>query len=648
MAEMIPDSVRKDASRGEKGLFAAFRDILPDDFIVWHEPNATTSRPDFVILSATLGLLVVEAKGWSKEMIKQADLKSVLIEWPAALGSPARQQISDHPLEQAERYKYALMDKLKNESILLNNDPNHLGKLSFPLGRCAVMTGMQRQEILQADLLGPELSAVFNDESIAFVDDIERWKDLSDREMTRQFWDLFDKRAKFRFPALTDDQIQTIRAVLNPSTKVKRIAASTKSWNLPTPMPLDATIIRTLDLAQEKAAKQMGDGHRILSGVAGSGKTLILTARAKWLAENEPESKILITCFNVTLAAYIRSVVAQQDNMGQVASGNGRIEARHFHDWARSISGSLPRYGDKLSDEEVDELIADKVIQALQANPSLRYDAILVDEAHILHPSWFKALREALADPDNGTMLIVNDASQKLKRRKRFSWSSVGIKAQGRSRKLAKNYRNTKEVLSTAWQILSQLSNQDQDADETFPVVTPEVSERSGTLPKLVLVKQTDQLASMALESAQADLKNGLADKDIAFLYRYGTGKSAHRIESLQRLAPSILGRVPLNWVTRNQVSKQNYGIDQPGVRLLTTQSALGLEFKSVYLLWAEDFDNTLQSPDPEVQLQHLRELYVALTRAQDQLTILGAARSPLVVRLAASADELGLDVIHA
>lgn len=63
MAEMIPDSVRKDASRGEKGLFAAFRDILPDDFIVWHEPNATTSRPDFVILSATHGLLVVEAKG---------------------------------------------------------------------------------------------------------------------------------------------------------------------------------------------------------------------------------------------------------------------------------------------------------------------------------------------------------------------------------------------------------------------------------------------------------------------------------------------------------------------------------------------------------------------------------------------------------
>ena len=57
MAEMIPDSVRKVASRGEKGLFSAFRDILPDDFIVWHEPNATTSKPDFVILSATMACL---------------------------------------------------------------------------------------------------------------------------------------------------------------------------------------------------------------------------------------------------------------------------------------------------------------------------------------------------------------------------------------------------------------------------------------------------------------------------------------------------------------------------------------------------------------------------------------------------------------
>ena len=649
MAEMIPDSIPKDASRGEKGLFAAFRDVLPDDFIVWHEPNATTSRPDFVILSATHGLLVVETKGWSKGMIKQADSKSVLIEWPGTDRTPARQQVSDHPLEQAEHYKYALMDKLKQERILVNSDPSHLGKLSFPLGRCAVMTGMRRKELEQSDLLGPDLALVFTDESILFAEDIEEWRDLSDREVTRQFWDLFDSRAKFRFPPLTEDQIQTIRAVLNPSTQIRRVPATPASWNLPAPMPPDATIIKTLDLQQEKAAKQMGEGHRVLSGVAGSGKTLILTARARWLAENNPDFRILITCYNVTLAAYIRSVVKDSESSNGSGSDNaGTIEALHFHGWAKKLAGSLPRYGDGLSDDEVDDAISEKVLEALEANPELRYDAVLVDEAHIMHPSWFRALKAALRDPEDGSLLIVNDASQKLRRRKRFSWASVGVRAQGRTRKLQKNYRNTKQVLSSAWQVLSSLADAEPDSDDTFPVVTPEASERSGSPPRLIIAQQPQAIASLALTACAQELNQGYAAKDIALLYRYGTGRCAHRIQSLQQLAPSTLYGEELYWVTRDQAAKQNYAAQNPGIRLLTTQSALGLEFKSVYLLWAEDFDRALQDVDSERQLENLRELYVAMTRAQDQLTLLCSASSALGHRLAESADELGLEVIYA
>lgn len=649
MAEMIPDSIPKDASRGEKGLFAAFRDVLPDDFIVWYEPNATTSRPDFVILSATHGLLVVETKGWSKGMIKQADSKSVLIEWPTTDGSPVRQQVSDHPLEQAESYKYALMDKLKQEPILLNTDPSHLGKLSFPLGRCAVMTGMRRKEVEQSDLLGPDLSTVFIDESILFAEDIEEWRDLGDREVTRQFWELFDSRAKFRFPPLTEDQIQTIRAVLNPSTQIRRMPATPASWNLPAPVPAGATIIKTLDLQQEKAAKQMGEGHRVLSGVAGSGKTLILTARARWLAENNPEFRILITCYNVTLAAYIRSVVKDSDSSNSSGSSNAStIEALHFHGWAKKLAGSLPRYGDGLSDDEVDDAISEKVLGALEANPELRYDAVLVDEAHIMHPSWFRALKAALRDPEDGSLLIVNDASQKLRRRKRFSWASVGVRAQGRTRKLEKNYRNTKQVLTSAWQVLSRLADAEPDSDETFPVVTPEASERSGPPPRLILAEQPQAIASLALAACAQELNQGHAAKDIALLYRYGTGRSAHRIRSLQQLAPSTLDGEKLYWITENQAAKQSYAAQNPGIRLLTTQSALGLEFKSVYLLWAEDFDRALQDADSERQLENLRELYVAMTRAQDQLTILCSANSALGHRLVESADELGLEVIHA
>lgn len=100
--------------------------------------------------------------------------------------------------------------------------------------------------------------------------------------------------------------------------------------------------------------------------------------------------------------------------------------------------------------------------------------------------------------------------------------------------------------------------------------------------------------------------------------------------------------------MTRDITTKTNYGINQPGVRLITTQSALGLEFKSVYLLWLEDFDRALDTTNPEQQLRDLRELYVAMTRAQDQLTLICSSTSRLGAHLAQERENLGLEVIHA
>lgn len=647
MAEMIPDSIPAGAPRGEKVLFNAFRDCLPDNFIVWHEPSATTSKPDFVVLSDTHGLLVVEAKGWSKAMIKEADSNQILVEWPATAGQPERQQMHTHPLKQAESYKYALMDKLKAESILLNNErgPN-LGKLGFPMGRAAIMTGLSRADIEQEDLLGPSLSPVFLCESVLFSDDIDQWADLSDRQVVSQFWDLFDSRAKFKFPPLTEDQIQTIRAVLNPSTTVRRVPATPQSWNLPTPVPPDATVIKTLDLQQERAAKQLGSGHRILSGVAGSGKTLILTARAKWMLEENPNQRVLITCFNVTLAAYIRSVVHNGINSRPKLCEPG-VEARHFHGWARAVCGSLPQY-DGRDDDDVDDDIANRVLAELERRPDLRYDAILVDEAHIMHPTWFKALRAALRDPEEGSLLIVNDASQKLRKRRRFSWSSVGINARGRTKTYKKNYRNTKQVLGFAWSVLSTLVASEPEAEEAFPIVIPDQSERDGPKPRLILAKAVSSVERLALDACKKELASGQAAKDIALIYRFGGGRFATRLQGLLSQSETRLDSNQIYWVNRSNDSKNNYGVNQPGVRLITTQSALGLEFKSVYLLWLEDFDRALDTANPEQQLRDLRELYVAMTRAQDQLTLICSSTSRLGAHLAKEQQALGLEVIHA
>ena len=43
-----------------------------------------------------------------------------------------------------------------------------------------------------------------------------------------------------------------------------------------------------LDRKQENNARKIGEGHRIIYGVAGSGKTVLLIARAKWLHDRDP------------------------------------------------------------------------------------------------------------------------------------------------------------------------------------------------------------------------------------------------------------------------------------------------------------------------------------------------------------------------
>src|SRR5262249_26340909 len=64
--------------------------------------------------------------------------------------------------------------------------------------------------------------------------------------------------------------------------------------------------LRVLDAKQEQKARNIGPGHRLMFGVAGSGKTTILIARAKYLAEQNHDKKGLVLCFNRPLATYLK------------------------------------------------------------------------------------------------------------------------------------------------------------------------------------------------------------------------------------------------------------------------------------------------------------------------------------------------------
>lgn len=78
MAEMIPDRLPANASRGEKEVFGILQD-LPDDCIVYYEPIISARYPDFVVIGPTLGVLIIEVKGWQPKHLHGADSHQIVV-----------------------------------------------------------------------------------------------------------------------------------------------------------------------------------------------------------------------------------------------------------------------------------------------------------------------------------------------------------------------------------------------------------------------------------------------------------------------------------------------------------------------------------------------------------------------------------------
>lgn len=621
MAYTIPDSIPSKSSQGEKTLFTTLRNGLPDDYIVWYEPSINHRYPDFIILGPDLGLLIVEVKGWSTKQIV-AQLNHDQFRISRRYGETEKVAVEESPLRQAHNYFCTISDKLKEYDILCHLDGLHQGNLCFPIGKGAVMSNITEA---QAQTMG--LDQVLEKPVVAYRDELLTWQCLNDRELIQRLKDMFTVR--FPFFSLTDEQIGTIKGVLHPEIQIRTEPATSRSLppDIRRKPPTNSKIIVSLDPQQETLARRLGDGHRLLAGVAGSGKTLILIARAKFLANEFLDHKILVLCYHKSLAAYLRSLIYSAD----CPNYEQQIEILHFNDWARSVLGFLPSEKDYPDKQVLRQTTGEQLVQVLERTAP-RWNAILVDEAHTFAPEWFRCCVTALKEGENGKLLIVSDGNQKIHERKNFIWKSVGIKAQGRTKILKVNYRNTEEIMAAAWDVISlsqETLTKDWIDDPTFPLISPKSVRKSGHKPVLHLTQKLTQSVRVAHQQIEAFRQAGYLAQDIAVIfYDRDSGKK----DWLPRLKKTLEDADVDVYTLSSDYSKRHYGVEKPGVRFVSAESALGLEFKAVLIMEVERFVN-----NHEDEAIRYRKLYVAMTRAQDRLHILGSSSHPFVKRLEAT-----------
>jgi superfamily I DNA and RNA helicase len=370
-------------------------------------------------------------------------------------------------------------------------------------------------------------------------------------------------------------------------------------------------VFRVMDRQQERFAKGLGSGHRVIRGVAGSGKTLILVARARLLSRLLPGQRILVTCYTRSLASVLRAQLADCDN----------VHVEHIDSlFAKAIKGAgleHPGFRRKVTPSSV-------AVQALELRMMEQYRAVLVDEAQDLDTDALRfcvQLTQPNGDED-GDLLIVADSAQNIFRRK-FSWSDAGIKAQGRTSILRKNYRNTKEILAFAQDFLvadaEVASDELPELDDELTIIPPDAAERSGPEPTVEVVTDLEAEVERVVAEVSSRYASNLPARSIAVLMVDHSGDDRGR-RIVDRLTSQHL---PTYWVTdpSHATNKDRAGtVDEP-IIVSTVHSAKGLEFPSVIMCGLGG-----RSGKQADNVTARKTVYVGFTRALDELSVVTTA----------------------
>ena len=596
MATLIPaiNTCVARMTSGERRLAERLEQKLDGDYLMWYDVpmGPRNAHPDFCVMHPRRGILILEVKDWKPSTIQQADKQTWII---TPDGIP---KSVINPLEQARHYAHQVVDALQRDPQLVQADGPHQGKLAFPWSYGVVFTNITRKQFMDAELhraIEPT-RVMCKDEMLEAVDA----EDLQSR-----LWGMFPYMMR---GVMSLPQLDRVRWIMFPDVRVTIQPALFDDSDPDADLP---SIMRVMDLQQEQLARSLGDGHRVIHGVAGSGKTMILGYRAEYLAKisqstRTPTSKpILILCFNEPLGVKLAS------NM-HVKGLTDRVHVRHFHKWCRQ---QLVAFGQTLPAQNmpVDAMMIDMVRRVItgvdrKQIPSGQYQAILIDEGHDFAPQWLKLVTQ-MVDPATNNLLLLYDDAQSIYERartKQFSFKSVGVQAQGRTTILKINYRNTQQILQTANLIAADLlTAQDRD-DDGIPLVKPIGCGREGEAPILIRLPTLREEAHAIADHLNNAHKEGHAWGDMAILCPdYQTRDLCAQVLH-QRQIPVQMRRVP-----------GDFDPSSDTIKVMTMKVSKGLEFSVVALPGVGHMPAA-----GEDETEAARVFYVAATRATQRRVI--------------------------
>jgi hypothetical protein len=413
-------SLRTSLTPGEASVFEFFDRMLPEGWEIYVQPHLNGLRPDFVLLNPATGIAVFEVKDWGAS---QSD-------------ETRRFRRAHSPLDKVKRYKHAILNL-------------YCPRLGFRAG--------ENPKVAAAVTAGVIIPTMATDEAILLLDPSR----LGHNDDNRQYP---------YYPIAGGDALETgrLEVVFPDATRraslfmSEQLARDFRTWLRE---PDYATAQRqplALDNVQKRyvtSTVETQSGYRRVKGPAGSGKSVVLAARAAWLTARKKD--VLVVTYNITLWHYLRDLAVRHPEPGRSLVKN--VTWDHFHQWCSRVicleadmkdaydalwrdvhederdfmgerQGLEPGNGEEspqlthVLEVELPALTAQAIEQARDLGTLSTYDAILIDEGQDFTGEWWNVLRQVLRP--GGEMWLFADDTQGLYGRS-TAWTDAAMHGAG-------------------------------------------------------------------------------------------------------------------------------------------------------------------------------------------------------------------------
>ena len=392
--------LRQPLEEGEWRVFEFFDAHLPEKWEIYIQPHLNGLRPDFILLNPDVGIAVFEVKNWDLDAVERW-VETRPNKAPILKGRKDGKTFSlqsDNPVEKVFRYKQEIQNLY-----------------------CPRIDQRSGLAVVTAGVICPSA----DDERVSQL--FKPCREYRQMQQWFQYNPISGRNALERGDLLRvfPEAKRTQSKFMNPD-----LAADLRLWLVEPDAPKTQRMPLDLDETQRRLANtRTNSGYRRISGPAGSGKSVVLAARAANLIAEGKD--VLVVAFNITLLNYLADAAVRNHPAARKAA-----TWLNFHNWCKRVCvetdhaeeySALWCVEGHFPDQNLCSLV-EAIIESDHEGLVQQYDAVLVDEGQDFQPNWWALLRKVCKP--GGEMLLASDATQDVYGTAN-SWTDGAMKGAG-------------------------------------------------------------------------------------------------------------------------------------------------------------------------------------------------------------------------